>query len=159
MLVHGASGIKDSESVLNNTSGVFLFSCPILGCDKTRDLLGRLYKISPSSRFFADMGTSSAKIRKLADEFNQKVLPKDDLPKKDLKSGVENGSCTKTDASRRTGFPVIQYMASEEQAFDRNSQRATENLGHDRPVDRLDHTDSILVLRRNFESMLKFPFF
>lgn len=164
-LVKGACGDENSKPILETTSGAFFFSCPVLGFDETRTLLAKLYEIPADAPLFTSIVTPSAKLRKLTDEFNQKVMREDAHKRNGPADQAEAESHAHKDtahygrASRRTGFPIIQYISAEEYPPQRKAERAAENPRLDRPVDRLDDPDSILVLKRDFGSMVKFSAF
>jgi len=164
-LVKGACGDETSKPILETTSGAFFFSCPVLGFDETRTLLAKLYEIPVDAPLFTSIVPSSAKLRKLTDEFNQKVMQEDAHKRNEPADQAEAESHAHKDtahcgrASRRTGFPIIQYISAEEYPSQRKAERAAENPRLDRPVDRLDDPDSILVLKRDFGSMVKFSAF
>lgn len=160
-LVTGACQDTKSKPILENTAAVFFFSCPILGSDTTSRLLAELYGLSPDARFFADMGASSAKLRRLTDEFNAKVMQKDTRMKSDsgdqpkTKLRVRKGVVNSGDMSRRTGFPII-HVTSAEFSSQRKAERAAEKLKVGRAIDRLDDPESIVVLTKDFRSAIQF---
>lgn len=160
-LVTGACQDTKSKPILENTAAVFFFSCPILGSDTTSRLLAELYGLSPDARFFTDMGASSAKLRRLTDEFNAKVMQKDTRMKSDsgdqpkTKLRVRKGVVNSGDMSRRTGFPII-HVTSAEFSSQRKAERAAEKLKVGRAIDRLDDPESIVVLTKDFRSAIQF---
>ncbi|KAF2727552.1 hypothetical protein EJ04DRAFT_517173 [Polyplosphaeria fusca] len=160
LLIKGASGDQTSESILETTSGLFLFSCPNFGEDKTRNCLATLYGISTVAPLFKSM--QSNRLRKLVDEFNEKVMPKNGPAKHTHTSEVQDAQTSHPELgpseslSRRIGFTIFQYVSADEYSSQRKAERAAENPKLDRTIDRLDDTDSVLVLKKGFDDMMKF---
>lgn len=160
--VQGSSDSRIFSQVLEMTAGVLLFSCPILGSDESRKLLAKSYHIPNDSPCLANMGTGSAQLRKLADEFNENIMPKNIHSKPHSASPKHASSSTTTDKrpqnifSRRIGFPIMQYVSTEENVSQTKSGRLIDDHGLVHAIHRLDEADSVWFLRRNFSSMLKF---
>lgn len=151
----------NSKLILESTAGLFLFSCPVIGSDKSLELLADLYGLKKSSKFFVDMGDKSDKLCALTREFNANVLQPERQPQSNSNQIIPRSRRQKRakilkDLSRRTGFTVVQYIGTDEPLVPRKTHRGGEKPKSDRVIHRLEDPESVLPRTKDFRNVMKF---
>jgi hypothetical protein len=149
-LIQGAWQDHPAKIILDTTAGMFLFSCPVYGSDRTRELLAKAYGMPATARIFEDMSSESERFKQTAYMFNQKVMEEDNYML--LGWYGEIGPRPR----RHKGFPIFQYVSAEERPSQGEPQRITERPRLDRLLDPAYFSGSTIVLKQELGSLVKF---
>ncbi|OCL07689.1 ankyrin [Glonium stellatum] len=100
-----------------------------------------LYGLQPNAKFFADLSTSSRKLSELTNNFKTKIIQKCSRPRTELR--IQKRSLSLIDPPRLSGFPIIQFITSDERVSQQNNERAAEKQKLDHATNCLEDPESV----------------